>query len=101
MRFLGISTTELLKEVVAGLVIGFMRLGTPEAMHEFPSTGKFSVNEGKKKSLVYKKNVVHPFWFSSGKKACMGAFHIKGTKPTEVTLLIHMYIKSTVYAHIL
>lgn len=53
LRFLGISATEMLKEVVvAGLVIGFMRLGTPEAMHGFSSIEKLSVNE--KKPLTVK-----------------------------------------------
>ena len=52
LRFLGISATEALKEVVvADFVIGFMRLGTPEAMHGFPSIEKLSVNEKKKLSV--------------------------------------------------
>lgn len=53
LRFLGISATEALKEVVVGgLVTGFMRLGTPEAMHEFPSIEKLSVNEENQKSSM-------------------------------------------------
>jgi len=53
LRFLGISATEVLQEVAAAvLVTGFMRLGTPEAMHRLPSIEKLSVNEEKKKLSI-------------------------------------------------
>lgn len=51
----------------------------------------------KKISPVYNKNIMQPFWFSSGKKnnTCMGALHTEDTKPTEVAQQIPMYIKNS------